>query len=159
MDLILLRRGMDEFGPQIRSWWLRSTGFLLMAWAFHYIPFFLMGRQLFLHHYMPAFIFSTMVGACLVDFIFRVSFIQPWLSEARTNKDATDERKATPEHHWNAHRRGGKGLWAFVIIALAIYTTSFAYFAPLSYGTGFDKIETLEKRKWFKSWDIQHARK
>ncbi|KAJ1655577.1 Dolichyl-phosphate-mannose--protein mannosyltransferase 1, partial [Coemansia sp. RSA 25] len=31
-----------------------SVGFLSIGWVLHWIPFFLMGRQLFLHHYLPA---------------------------------------------------------------------------------------------------------
>ncbi|KAL0074667.1 hypothetical protein J3Q64DRAFT_1414494 [Phycomyces blakesleeanus] len=32
-----------------------------MGWCFHYFPFFLMGRQLFLHHYMPALYFAILL--------------------------------------------------------------------------------------------------
>jgi len=35
--------------------------FLFGAWAIHYLPFFLMGRSLYLHHYLPAYMFSCMV--------------------------------------------------------------------------------------------------
>lgn len=31
-----------------------STGFLFASWLLHYIPFFAMARQLYLHHYLPA---------------------------------------------------------------------------------------------------------
>ena len=146
MDLLLLRRGVDEFGTETRRWWIRTTGFLSLAWACHYIPFFLMGRQLFLHHYMPAFIFSTLVLATLVDFIFRVSLV-------------TAHRRGETGMHWNARRFGGFGIWVFVVGVLTVFTISFWYFSPLSYGTPFDELESLERRKWFKSWDIQHARK
>jgi dolichyl-phosphate-mannose-protein mannosyltransferase len=37
----------------------------------HWVPFFLMGRMLFLHHYMPAFIFSVCLTITLFDFVFR----------------------------------------------------------------------------------------
>lgn len=37
-----------------------------MAWALHYFPFYLMQRQLFLHHYLPALYFSIL--------LFTVSF-------------------------------------------------------------------------------------
>jgi dolichyl-phosphate-mannose-protein mannosyltransferase len=143
VDLLLMRRGMDEFTPATRKWWLRTSGFLLAAWGFHYFPFFLMGRQLFLHHYLPAYIFSTMIVACLWDFIFRVSFVT----------------FVSSEKHWNASRLGTKSLWIFVSVLLVVFTWSFFYFSPLSYGTGFGSLEQLESRKWFKSWDIQHARK
>ncbi len=146
LDSVLLRRGINEFSLETRRWWLRSTGYITLAWACHYLPFFLMGRQLFLHHYMPAFIFSTIASACVFDFLFRISFIQP----SKLGKD---------ELHWNANRFGHRWLWAFTFGILLIVTVSFVYFAPLTYGTGFDTLESLERRKWFKSWDIQYARK
>ncbi|KAJ2708407.1 Dolichyl-phosphate-mannose--protein mannosyltransferase 1, partial [Coemansia spiralis] len=31
-----------------------SVGFFFTGWLLHWIPFFIMGRQLFLHHYLPA---------------------------------------------------------------------------------------------------------
>ncbi|CAH6721052.1 dolichyl-phosphate-mannose--protein mannosyltransferase 1 [[Candida] jaroonii] len=38
----------------------------LTGWLLHYMPFFLMGRQLFLHHYLPAFYFSVL---CLGQYL------------------------------------------------------------------------------------------
>ena len=40
------------------------VGFLLSSWGFHYFPFFLMGRQLFLHHYLPA-LYCGILFMCL----------------------------------------------------------------------------------------------
>ena len=41
--------------------------FLFMAYWFHYLPFFLMDRQLFLHHYLPSYYFGILFLGCLVD--------------------------------------------------------------------------------------------
>jgi dolichyl-phosphate-mannose-protein mannosyltransferase len=41
MDRLLLHRGIDDFGANVRQYWDRSIGFLLVAWGFHWIPFFL----------------------------------------------------------------------------------------------------------------------
>ena len=35
---------------------------LLIGWALHYIPFYLMGRVLYYHHYFPAFLYSAMIS-------------------------------------------------------------------------------------------------
>lgn len=50
---------MDSLG--LRRYYDESAGFFVAGWALHYFPFFLMGRQLFLHHYMPALYFSILV--------------------------------------------------------------------------------------------------
>jgi hypothetical protein len=49
-----------------------STGFFFLTWAAHYIPFFIMGRQLFLHHYLPAHLASALVAGALIEFIFNL---------------------------------------------------------------------------------------
>jgi len=44
-------------------------GFLFMGWSLHYLPFFLMGRQLFLHHYLPALYFAILLLCAVFDFL------------------------------------------------------------------------------------------
>lgn len=38
-----------------------------MGWALHYLPFFIMQRQLFLHHYFPALYFAILLSAGIFD--------------------------------------------------------------------------------------------
>jgi len=42
-------------------------GFLFMGWFLHYAPFFLMARQLFLHHYFPALYFAILLFCSFFD--------------------------------------------------------------------------------------------
>jgi len=42
-----------------------------MGWCFHYLPFFLMDRQLFLHHYLPALYFSILLLCVTFDLLCR----------------------------------------------------------------------------------------
>ncbi|KAH9963295.1 glycosyltransferase family 39 protein [Russula dissimulans] len=44
-------------------------GFLFMGWGLHYLPFFLMSRQLFLHHYLPALYFAILLLCVVFDFL------------------------------------------------------------------------------------------
>ncbi|KAJ3751469.1 hypothetical protein DFH05DRAFT_1570344 [Lentinula detonsa] len=44
-------------------------GFLFMVWALHYGPFWIMGRQLFLHHYFPALYFAILLSCGVFDFV------------------------------------------------------------------------------------------
>ena len=41
--------------------------FSLTSWLFHYVPFYLMGRQLFLHHYLPALYCGIMFMTLVLD--------------------------------------------------------------------------------------------
>lgn len=44
-------------------------GFLFIGWSLHYFPFFLMARQLFLHHYFPALYFSILLYCAIFDLV------------------------------------------------------------------------------------------
>lgn len=49
----------DYYAPAVKdySW---KVGSNVVGWALHYFPFFLMQRQLFLHHYLPALYFAVL---------------------------------------------------------------------------------------------------
>ena len=68
-----------------RSRLYNSTGFFFLAWLAHYIPFFIMGRQLFLHHYLPAHLASALVAGALVEFIFNVEPTSSFSSSSSSN--------------------------------------------------------------------------
>ncbi|KAG0045646.1 hypothetical protein BGZ83_009120 [Gryganskiella cystojenkinii] len=61
------KRGYKDDFKGIREYYELSGGFFFMGWAFHYLPFFLMNRQLFLHHYLPALYFSILMLAVTFD--------------------------------------------------------------------------------------------
>ncbi|CBF76842.1 hypothetical protein AN4761.2 [Aspergillus nidulans FGSC A4] len=46
-----------------------EIGTSVLGWGFHYFPFYLMARQLFLHHYFPALYFAILALAQEFDFI------------------------------------------------------------------------------------------
>ena len=49
------------------SFYDRLCGFLFVGWFLHYFPFFIMQRQLFLHHYFPALYYSILLFASVFD--------------------------------------------------------------------------------------------
>ncbi|RCH87257.1 hypothetical protein CU097_002945 [Rhizopus azygosporus] len=67
--LLLDKRGIQKEFGELRKHYDESAGFFLIGWFFHYAPFFLMGRQLFLHHYMPALYFSILLFAVGFDLL------------------------------------------------------------------------------------------
>ncbi|SAM86298.1 related to dolichyl-phosphate-mannose-protein mannosyltransferase [Ustilago bromivora] len=68
--LLMLRaqRGYGDLKDSRVRFYDQTCGFLTLAWGLHYLPFFLMHRQLFLHHYLPALYFSILILAVVFDF-------------------------------------------------------------------------------------------
>ncbi|KAF9085857.1 hypothetical protein BGX27_003317, partial [Mortierella sp. AM989] len=55
----------DRFG--ITPFYAVASGTFFAGWAIHYIPFFFMSRQVFLHHYLPALYFSILLLVSRLD--------------------------------------------------------------------------------------------
>ncbi|KAI9012737.1 Dolichyl-phosphate-mannose-protein mannosyltransferase-domain-containing protein [Gaertneriomyces semiglobifer] len=132
-DRLLLRRGIDGLGVEPRRWWDRSLGFVFLCWLMHWIPFFLQARMLFLHHYLPSFIFSAMVLACVCEFFTG--------SVPRNVSLSQNDLKR----------------WAGVAAGIAVAGASFYYFSPMTYGLSFKSAQDITARKWVPTWDFQHA--
>merc|ERR1712241_742581 len=68
------QRGVTE-SPEItkeRENTIVSASWLFLGWCLHYIPFWTMGRVLYVHHYYPALLFSSMLSAVLLDYTLGV---------------------------------------------------------------------------------------
>ncbi|KAH6496737.1 hypothetical protein HBI55_088550 [Parastagonospora nodorum] len=151
-DQLALRRGMDALDDRTRSRLYNSTGFFFLTWAAHYIPFYIMGRQLFLHHYLPAHLASCLVTGALVEFIF---CIEPMDVESptikghrRTQSRPVRERMATTSQ---------MGSWIVTGVILAATLWSFLFFAPLTYGSPGLDVAQVQARKWL-GYDLHFAK-
>lgn len=104
-----------------------EIGTSVLGWALHYFPFFLMQRQLFLHHYFPALVFAIMAFCQIYDF--------------------TTARFSVPGIRANPiiNKVG-------VIALLAIAGVVFALYSPLAYGNPWTKTE-CRRMKLFDTWD------
>ncbi|KAH9443533.1 hypothetical protein Pst134EA_032763 [Puccinia striiformis f. sp. tritici] len=75
--------------------------FSTTAWANHYLPFFLMNRQTFLHHYLPAHLFSALVAGVVTNFVAtggcQPSHLDHW---ANDQAKAQDDRKRVAEGNY-----------------------------------------------------------
>ncbi|KAJ2793080.1 Protein O-mannosyltransferase 2, partial [Coemansia guatemalensis] len=60
-------RGICDVSLSAWECHLYVSGILLGGWALHYLPFFLMGRVTYLHHYFPALYFAAMYLAYIVE--------------------------------------------------------------------------------------------
>ncbi|CAJ2503612.1 Uu.00g110060.m01.CDS01 [Anthostomella pinea] len=104
-----------------------EIGTSVLGWALHYFPFFIMGRQLFLHHYFPALVFAIMAFCQVFDFL-TARFAIPGVRENPIiNK-------------------------AGAITLLALSAVAFALFSPLAYGNAWTKAE-CNRVKLFNTWD------
>ncbi|UZJ55999.1 hypothetical protein CBS101457_005319 [Exobasidium rhododendri] len=67
--LLMLRqkRGCKDFQDTAIVFYDQTAGFLALGWMMHFLPFFAMHRQLFIHHYLPALYFSILLFAVLFD--------------------------------------------------------------------------------------------
>ncbi|KAF1941593.1 PMT-domain-containing protein [Clathrospora elynae] len=152
-DQLALRRGMDALDDRTRSRLYNSTGFFFLTWAAHYIPFYIMGRQLFLHHYLPAHLASCLVTGALVEFIFCIEPQDPDAPSAakshrRTLSRPVRERVATSSQ---------MGSWIAAGTILAVVLWSFLFFAPLTYGKPGLSVPQVQARKWL-GYDLHFAK-
>lgn len=105
-----------------------ELGQTILGWAFHYFPFYLMVRQLFLHHYLPALYFAIMAFCQVVDFaVNRINF----------------------------HYPGAKTAVGIVFMVLFTFLSIFTFhaFSPLAYGNPWTRSK-CEDVKLFNSWDF-----
>lgn len=97
------------------------------GWALHYFPFFIMGRQLFLHHYIPALYFAILAMGHFFDIL--VSYIS-----ARSKL-------------LNKVSYGALGL--FLTFGLLFYV----HYSSVIYGTPWTR-ERCEASKAMSTWDF-----
>ncbi|PSN60833.1 PMT-domain-containing protein [Corynespora cassiicola Philippines] len=156
-DQLALRRGMDALDERTRSRLYNSTGFFFLTWAAHYVPFYIMGRQLFLHHYLPAHLASALVTGALVEFIFNIEPIEPespppsggsFKGHRRTMSRPVRERVAT---------QSLLGSWIATGVILSVVLWCFLFFAPLTYGKPGLDVAQVNARKWL-AYDLHFAK-
>ncbi|TVY75970.1 Dolichyl-phosphate-mannose--protein mannosyltransferase [Lachnellula suecica] len=153
-DQLSLRRGVDALDTRSRSRLYNSTGFFFLAWAMHYLPFYLMGRQLFLHHYLPAHLASALVTGALLEFIFNV---EPVLDDTPLVKGG----KKAPKKHLPAREKlAGQNLltsWAAAGVVITIVIGGWYWFLPLTYGYPGLSVSEVQARKWL-GYDLHFAK-
>ncbi|KAI1959539.1 Dolichyl-phosphate-mannose--protein mannosyltransferase 1 [Ophidiomyces ophidiicola] len=105
-----------------------EIGQTVLGWAFHYFPFYLMARQLFLHHYFPALYFAIIAFCQIFDFAAnRVT-----ICGAKRNAMIAN---------------------VFFVVFLALSIGVFGLFSPLAYGNTWTQ-GACRKVKVLSSWDF-----
>jgi hypothetical protein len=66
--LLRWQRGCKDLTKEDIDEWHYHGFYPLIGWAFHYIPFIMMGRVTYVHHYYPALYFAILVFGFLFNF-------------------------------------------------------------------------------------------
>lgn len=137
-DLITRQRGYYALNKMTREKLYGPLAYLFAGWACHYFPFFLMARQKFLHHYLPAHLIAALFSAALWETVF---------SNCQSIDPSKDEER--PEAAYEKHPK----VYSFFLnmfyfmISIALFAF-FVYFSPLVYGDSISVKEVL-RRQWF----------
>lgn len=113
---------------------MEGGGMLFFGWMLHYLPFYIMGRVLYYHHYFPAMLFSSMLTGITLDIFLK-------------NLDVIFS-PSIAHYFW----RGGHA----ILILGFVY--SFYLFHPLSYGMrgplADDPASSMAGLRWLDSWEF-----
>ena len=114
-----------SFNLAVRNRLWNNAGFFLLIWAVHYVPFFLMNRQLFVHHYLPSHVASALIAGAVLNFVlsetinYPISIRGPKIRKVRTSQYSDI---------------GIKGPAILVVFGFIMFFM-FVFIAPLTYGT------------------------
>lgn len=152
-DQVTRRRGEEAISATTRKRLYNSTAFFLLCWAAHYLPFYLMGRQLFLHHYLPAHLASSLVTGAMVQFIFsRIGRRPVSILLATDTKNIKDVAPMV--------ERDENGALAWIVTSVIVFllVASFLYYAPVTYGTPGLTVQGALNRKLLSTWDMHYLK-
>ncbi|KAJ2953784.1 hypothetical protein O0L34_g1411 [Tuta absoluta] len=115
---------------------LRAAGYtLFLGYWLHYLPYFFMDRTLFLHHYLPAYIFKILLLCYVIDHLYYVLLL-----------------RETTRSFTNLFIVGLVIWFAYVVI-------TFKKFSVLNYGNVDLTENDLMSLRWKDTWDfILHKR-
>ena len=129
LSVLRWQRGYDDYENVNFKRFDYEIGTSVLGWAFHYFPFYLMQRQLFLHHYFPALYFAIMAMCQVYDF--------------------ASNRVGGPFGIRDTPAIGRTG----VVVFLAASIVAFTLYAPLSYGNAWTQ-SACQSVKLFDTWDF-----
>ncbi|GMM28488.1 dolichyl-phosphate-mannose-protein mannosyltransferase [Martiniozyma asiatica (nom. inval.)] len=129
-DQLTRQRNVKILTNKSRNKLYNSVGFFFVCWCFHYFPFFLMGRQKFLHHYLPAHLLAALLAGAMFEFLF---------TNNRTEEFAGKDEKIDEVNQ--VYTIG-------VIAMLSVIIWGFIFFAPMTYGNVSLSVEEVQKREW-----------
>ncbi len=121
-----------------------------------------MGRQLFLHHYLPAHLASSLVTGAVLEFIFSVDAAEPVeaAKDIAHNKKRKHERNQSQVPMTAKERLSGQSLlplWAASGVLISVVIFGWWFFLPLTYGKPGLSVAEVNARKWL-NYDLHFAK-
>lgn len=120
-----------------------------------------MGRQRFLHHYLPSHLASTLVTGALVEFIFNLHPITPKLTAEEAEADPSGKSKGRLRRFIHAKERMGRQSlvagWIATLVILGVTCWGFVFYAPITYGTPGLDVAGVNARQWL-GYDLHFAK-
>jgi dolichyl-phosphate-mannose-protein mannosyltransferase len=165
-DQVLLKRKFSLYNDKVRHRLYTSSGFFVLAWAVHYLPFFVMGRQLFLHHYLPAHLCLALFTGTIFDFVFGLTHQECALKQAmdgaeepERSKDRKDKRnlKEGSFKMDNVSEHKMRQAWLITMSLVIALAGTYVYFSPLTYGEPGLSVPNILKRKVF-GFQLQYTK-
>ena len=128
LSILRWQRGYTDYEDVNFKRFDYEIGMSVLGWGFHYFPFYLMQRQLFLHHYFPALYFAIIALCQVYDF-----------TTNRIRSIGLSQRPAI----------GQSGIAVLLAASIVVFTL----YAPLSYGNKWTQ-DMCNKVKLFETWDF-----
>ena len=113
-----------------------------------------MGRDLFLHHYLPAHLASALVAGSLVELIFNVDLVDNGSSSTHAMVGFSSGAKRRPARD-KLVGQNLKSSWAAMGILLAIVLGGWYFFLPMTYGYPGLTPDEVNARKWLGVREIE----
>ncbi|GAA5878788.1 hypothetical protein JCM16303_007182 [Sporobolomyces ruberrimus] len=147
-DQLAKRRGLTPIPIPVRNRLYNTGGFFLVAWLYHYLPFFTMSRQLFLHHYLPAHVLSCLIVGVVFHFLFCGDTLNYPVSIAGISTRRRPRQKAEV----------GKAMYIALFVVLGLLLANFEFLKPLTYGTPGLTADQVNHRRILSSWTLHYAK-
>ncbi|KAG2215490.1 hypothetical protein INT45_012085 [Circinella minor] len=149
-DILARRRGIEPIDEPLRHRFISSAGLFLILWLTHYLPFFAMGRSLFLHHYLPA----ATCNYLLLGAVFQFMFIDG-IDSPVSRLEGTSNTKYRKFHPLMMVASPSKYSYLAASLILLGQLGMFLFLSPLTYGTPGMTISQVLQHKILNTWDLQ----
>ncbi|KJE92962.1 hypothetical protein CAOG_003833 [Capsaspora owczarzaki ATCC 30864] len=134
-----------------------ATLLLVVLYIVHFLPFYAFGRQLFLHHYLPALYVAVLTLCSLLDDVLALVVVRvvqmqhnPVMHLVTESAELRDALTRSTERRVRIVRLLVYG----VLVAMALGT--FVYLLPVTSGFPIDIPAGLKARQWRASWNFQY---